>query len=186
MEDTTYMKPLFRLPGLLFLFFSSCAFAAPHYGATFSYVLSGKEPTTLKGYQMMVSYDPDRFKWRQFNIYFDAGFSHFWVTDTPYYTTLNAYSIAPVVHYNFKRRGPFQPFLEFSIGIAYLNHTRLQDRNLGIHFAFQDRAGIGVLLGKKDEFSLGVHAVHYSNASLSDHNQGITAPLVLDIGYRFL
>jgi lipid A 3-O-deacylase len=66
-----------------------------------------------------------------------------------------------------------------------LNHTRLDDRNLGIHFAFQDRFGIGAFLGASDNISLGVHAVHYSNAHLSIHNSGITIPLVLDIGYRF-
>ncbi len=71
----------------------------------------------------MLNYDPQLFKWRQFNIYFDGGFSHFWITNTPYYTTVNIYSIAPVVRYTFRRRGPLFPYLELSIGVAYLNHT---------------------------------------------------------------
>src|SRR5260221_6987477 len=111
------------------LFFFICAllphftFAAPYYGATISYALIAKEPPNLKAWQFMLNYDPQRFKWRQFNVYFDGGFSHLWDTKTPYYTTLNIYSIAPVIRYSFKKRGPFQPFLELSIGLSYLNHT---------------------------------------------------------------
>lgn len=171
----------------LVLFFSLplLSFAAPYYGGTFSYSVVTKEPPYLHGYQFMFSYDPDRFKWRKFNVYFDGGFSHFWITNTPYYTTVNIYSVAPVIRYIFRRRGPYLPYLEISIGIAYLNHTRLDNRNLGIHFSFQDRMGVGVFLGTCEQFSIGLHAVHYSNARLSAHNSGITVPVVLDISYRF-
>ncbi|HEX4045236.1 MAG TPA: acyloxyacyl hydrolase [Gammaproteobacteria bacterium] len=157
---------------------------SPRYGATFSYVAKGLEPTSLHGFQFMLLYDPHWY-WKQFNLYFDGGFSHFWVTDTPYYTTLNIYSIAPVLRYSFKKYGAVLPYVELSIGVAYLNHTRLDHRNLGMHFAFQDRVGVGIALGKKEQFSLGMHAVHYSNASLCSRNSGITAPLVVDMGYRF-
>lgn len=174
----------FNLFALLILL-PSLGIAAPHFGATLSYALVTKEPPSLHGYQVMLNYDPQRFKWRRFNLYFDGGFSHFWVTNTPYYTNVNIYSVAPVVRYTFKRRGPLLPFLELSIGFAYLNHTHLDSRNLGIHFAFQDRMGIGALIGPSERLSLGVHAVHYSNAHLSEHNSGITVPLVLDVGYRF-
>ena len=163
----------------------SCAYATPYYGANLSYVALAHEPEHLHGYQLMLNYDPQRFKWRQFNIYFDGGFSHFWVNNTPYYTTVNIYSVAPVIRYTFKRRGPVLPYLELSIGAAYLNHTRIENRNLGIHFSFQDRMGIGALLGASENVSIGVHAVHYSNAHLSSKNSGITVPLVLDVGYRF-
>jgi hypothetical protein len=178
-----YLKRRFLL--LLFLFSPSILYAAPHYGATFSYAAIGLEPPTIRGYQLMLSYDPQRFQWRKFNIYFDGGFSHFWITRTPYYTNLNIYSIAPVVRYTFKQDSAFSPYLELSIGLAYLNHTHLDSRNLGIHFAFQDRAGIGVSFGTTQQFSIGVHAVHYSNAHLSSRNSGITIPLDIDIGFRF-
>lgn len=170
---------------LLVLLLPRLCIAAPYYGATLSYAAITKEPPSLHGYQLMLNYDPQRFKWRQFNVYFDGGFSHFWITSTPYYTNLNIYSVAPVIRYTFKRRGPLLPYLELSIGLSYLNHTRLDNRNLGIHFAFQDRMGIGAFLGASDQVSIGLHAVHYSNAHLSEHNSGITVPLVLDIGYRF-
>lgn len=169
----------------ILLFIAGFCWAVPYYGANFSYAVITREPSHLNGYQLMLNYDPERFLWRQFNVYFDGGFSHFWVNNTPYYTTVNIYSIAPVVRYTFKKHGPLLPYLEFSIGLAYLNHTHLDDRNLGIHFTFQDRMGVGALLGTSERLSFGLHAVHYSNARLSSHNSGITVPLVLDVGYRF-
>ena len=159
--------------------------ATAYYGANFSLPVISKEPTPLYGYQFMLNYDPQRFQWRQFNIYFDGGFSHFYQNQTPYYSTINIYSIAPVVRYTFKKHGPLHPYLELSVGFAYLNHTHIEKRNLGIHFAFQDRMGIGALLGASENISFGVHALHYSNSHLSSHNSGISIPLVFDIGYRF-
>lgn len=170
---------------ILFSLSSTYSFSQPRYGANFSYAVKTSEPPSLHGYQLMLNYDPQSLTWRQFNIYFDGGISHFWVTDTPYYTTLNIYSLAPVIRYTFKKRGPILPYLELSIGVAYLNHTRLDNRNLGMHFAFQDRMGVGFLLGASEQLSIGVHTVHYSNAHLADHNSGVTVPVAFDVGYRF-
>jgi hypothetical protein len=169
---------------LVLLLMPNLSSASSHFGGTLSVPAVAKEPSTVHGYQLMLNYDPDRFKWRQFNVYFDGGFSRFW-TNTTYNSSINIYSMAPVVRYTFHRRGPVLPFLELSVGLSYLNQTRLENRNLGIHFAFQDRMGIGALFGRSENLVLGVHAVHYSNAHLSNHNSGITVPLVLDVGYRF-
>lgn len=184
-----HIRDSFKLRSYLLAFLlllpPSLTFAAPYYGANFSYAAISSEPSNLHGYQLMLNYDPQCFKWRQFNIYFDGGFSHFWENYTPYYTTVNIYSAAPVIRYTFKKHGPFLPYLELSIGVAYLNHTHIDDRNLGMHFSFQDRMGVGAFLGTSERVSIGVHAVHYSNAHLSEHNSGITVPVVLDVGYRF-
>jgi hypothetical protein len=159
--------------------------AAPYYGANFSYAAEAQSPSDLHGYQLMLNYDPQRFKWRRFNILFEGGLAHFWVNNTPYYSTVNIYSIAPIIRYTFRKRGPFLPYLDLSIGVAYLNHTRLDHQNMGIHFAFQDQIGIGALLGTSEQVSIGLHAVHFSNAHLAHRNSGITIPLMIDIGYRF-
>lgn len=172
------------LLAFLTILLPSLCFSAPYYGGTFSYAAVAKDPSNLHGYQLMLNYDPQRFKWRQFNVYFDGGFSNFWVHGGPY-SSVNIYSVAPVIRYTFKRRGPILPYLELSVGVSYINHTHISDRNLGIHFAFQDRMGIGALLGASEKVSVGVHAVHYSNAHLAKNNSGITVPLVLDVGYRF-
>lgn len=160
------------------------SFSAPYYGFTYSNALVDKNPPHLGGFQTMVSYDPQRFQWRKFNLLFDGGFSRFWV-NTPQYNALNIYSIAPIIRYTFKQRGPFHPFVDLSIGASWMTKTRMSNKNYGIHFAFQDRVGIGTFLGASEQFSFGFHVLHYSNAHLSSHNSGITVPVVLDIGYRF-
>lgn len=169
----------------IFFLLPSFSNAAPHYGATASYLLVSREISSLNGYQFMLKYDPDRFKWGSLNVYFDGGFSQFWDNSTRNYTTLNIYSAAPVVRYTFEKCGPIVPYLEVSIGLAYLNHTHLSHRNLGMHFAFQDRAGIGILIGRTEQLSIGLHAAHYSNAHLCGHNSGFTLPLIIDFGIRF-
>src|SRR5690606_6866279 len=125
------------------------------------------------------------YHWRQFNVYVDGGYSHFYQNQSPHNSSISIYSVAPVVRYTFKRHGPVLPFLELSVGFAYMNQTRLENRNLGIHFAFQDRMGLGALLGMSEKVTIGVHALHYSNSHLAAHNSGISIPLVLDVGYRF-
>lgn len=176
-------KLLVTLSALFLPGFSYATDGVPSYGVTASYAAYSSEPTVLHGYQLMLNYDPQRFKWRQFNVYFDGGFSHFW--GNPPNSTINIYSAAPVIRYTFKKHGIVHPYLELSVGLSYLNHTRISNRNQGIHFAFQDRMGIGTFLGKSEQYTVGIHAVHYSNAHLSEHNSGISLPLVLDVGYRF-
>ena len=174
---------LFRLLGLML--FPNLLYATPYYGAQASYIVVPKEPSNIHGYQLMLNYDPGNLHWNKVSLYFDGGFSHFWVTNTPYYRTINIYSVAPVMRYHFQGTPYFEPFLELSVGLSYLNHTHLDSRNLGIHFAFQDRLGIGAFLGADQHVTAGVHAVHYSNAHLSSRNSGLTALVVFDLGYRF-
>lgn len=171
------------LIGLMLLQTSSLA--ASYYGANFSLPVISSEPDSLRGFQLMLNYDPQIYQWRQFNIYFDGGFSYFSQTRTDHNTAINIYSIAPIVRYTFQQHGPVQPYFELSIGLSYINRTRIENRNLGIHFAFQDRAGIGALIGGSERFTIGAHVLHYSNSHLSSHNSGISIPLVFDIGYRF-
>jgi hypothetical protein len=170
---------------LFLAFFPLKGIASSYYGGTFSYVEFAKEPLNLHGYQFLLNYDPQCFQWRQFNLYFDGGVAQLWITNRPYYTTLTVYSLSPIVRYSFKKRGPFSPYLEMSIGLAYLNHTRLDDRNFGMHPSIADRLGAGFYIGSKQQFSLGIHTAHYSNAHLADYNSGITIPMEIDIGYRF-
>ena len=174
----------------LIIFLPALSFAQPYYGARISYAAYADNPHP-NGMQFMLFYDPQRFQWRQFNVYFDGGYSRFWTSGKSlHYTAINILSAAPVIHYTFIRRGPVLPYLELSIGAAYLDQTRLDftyrnQRNFGVHFAFQDRFGFGVSFGKQDQFSLGIHIVHYSNAGISENNAGLTAPLNVDFTYRF-
>lgn len=168
----------------IFFLLPSLSSAASPFGASASYVLSSREISSLNGLQFMINYHPELFVWCQWSLYFDGGFSHFWVTNTPHHSTLNIYSVAPVLRYTMPEYLPVCPYIEASIGLAYLNHTRLDNRNLGIHFAFQDRLGVGVRFGETKQLSVGFHIAHYSNAHFSGHNSGFTLPAVFDVGIR--
>lgn len=169
---------LLLMPGL------SLASTPPYFGIRLSDVIESNEPPNAHGYQLMMTYDPQRFQWRKFNIYFDGGFTHIWLNHGRN-TALSIFSAAPVIHYTFRQRGCLLPYIELSIGLSYLNRTRFDDRNLGMHFSFQDRIGVGAVFGSAGQYSLGIHMLHYSNAHLSSHNSGVSFPIVLDFGYRF-
>jgi len=180
----TSMRKLITILLLVSTFHTTNAYAS--YGASFNFPLETSTPPYLRGYQLMLNYDPKTIVWHGFDLYFDAGFSRFWVSNQTNHKSLNIYSIAPVVRYSFKKYGQITPYLELSIGASYLSKTRLDGRNLGIHFAFQDRGGFGALWAiNNQQLSFSLHAIHYSNARMSEHNSGITVPLALDIGYQF-
>ena len=177
---------------LLFLFglFScfSSAFAAIDYskmGGSFYYALITQDPENLHGYRAALWYEPKSLVWPHTHIYFDAGIGHWWVHNATKHPSLNIYSASPVLRYYFKDHTYFYPFLELSIGVAYLSQTYINHNNLGMHFAFQDRFGIGTLLGKEKRVAVALSAMHYSNASMSKWNAGMTIPLLLDVEYRF-
>lgn len=155
-------------------------------GVTVSLPVITKDPDNLHGFNFGLWYDPETLSWRQFHLYFDVLGAHYWVKGqaTPYHN-LNILAAAPVVRYVFNSHFGVTPYLELSIGPAYLSNTRFANRNLGMHFAFQDRGGIGLTMGQRQQFALGVHAVHYSNGSLCSNNSGITIPMMVDFSYKF-
>jgi hypothetical protein len=158
---------------------------ASSYGVSLTYPAHSKAPENIHGLQAMLTYDPKCFTWRQFNIYFDGGISYFTVPDALQHRNIGIFSAAPVIRYRFKQRGPVKPYLDLSIGLAYLTQTHFDDHNLGVHYAFQDRIGAGVVMGDREQFSLGVSTIHYSNAHLSARNAGITILLMLNAAYTF-
>lgn len=174
--------------GLSSLFFQALPQTAIAWneGISISVPVITKDPENLHGISASVWYDPETLVWRQFHLYFDLVGAHYWVSgaDTAYHD-INIIAVSPVVRYLFKEHFNVTPYLEFSIGPSYLSNTRFANRNLGMHFSFQDRGGLGITMGKKQQFSLGMHIVHYSNGSLSSNNSGITIPLLLDASYKF-
>jgi len=155
-------------------------------GFTVSLPVITKDPENLHGLNAGLWYDPETLVWRQFHLYFDLLGAHYWVSGSsvPYHD-INIIAVSPVVRYLFKEHFTVIPYLELSVGLAYLSNTRFANRNLGMHFSFQDRGGVGLMMGQNKQFALGVHIVHYSNASLSSHNSGITIPLMVDASYKF-
>jgi len=172
-------------------FISTNAIAQPHkplYGLTYSHSISNgmdTVPVNMHGYRVGFWYQPETWQWRYLNIFMDLTFGHWWVNGSTPNKMVNSYALSPVFRFFLMKNNRFSPFIDASIGLTYLSRTRLGNRNLGMHFSFQDQLGIGVAIGRFQEFSVSLNAIHYSNASLCKHNSGITQPLNVSLQYGF-
>lgn len=79
-------------------------------------------------------------------------------------------SFSPVFVYQFRSES-WRPFVEFGIGAAAFSASRVGDRHLGSKLHFEDRLGVGIRPG--DGHALTLRAIHYSNASVKEPNDGI-------------
>jgi lipid A 3-O-deacylase len=176
---------LCRFIFILSLFISPSVFSSQT-GIMLSYPLETKDPSDLQGYKGSFWYQPTSFEWGNSHLLLDASVGHWWVNHFPTNRELNIAAIAPVYRYfMLTDRYYLNPFIDISIGFAYLSETRFADRNLGMHFSFQDQLGLGASFGPQHRLFASVYGVHYSNGSLSSMNAGITIPIMLNVGYRF-
>jgi lipid A 3-O-deacylase len=168
------------------LLFSMNTFAAGlQFGVTLPIIVNGKDPDGVHGYHAMAWYQPESLIWPKVDVYFTAGYGYYWAHGATHHRSLDILAVAPVLRYYFAKTTYVDPYAELSIGPSYLSQTRFDDRNLGMHFAFQDIIGLGALLGKEKRLNISLSAMHYSNGSLCSMNAGITMPLMLNIGYKF-
>ena len=99
--------------------------------------------------------------------YWDASYTYWDGESTASNHTL---SFSPVFVYEFAGER-VRPYLELGIGLAAFENTQLEGRDLGSSFQFEDRIGAGLRFGQGHE--IGLRAIHYSNASLKQPNDGI-------------
>ena len=94
-------------------------------------------------------------------------------------------SFAPVFVYGFKQRSNgLQPYIDFSLGVAYVTETKIDENDLGLHFQFDSRIGLGLRFGNDQRHDLSVSYRHISNAGLDSDNDGFDT-LVGAYTYRF-
>ncbi len=79
-------------------------------------------------------------------------------------------SFSPVLVYEFAGDS-VKPYIEAGIGVAVFAHTEVEDNKLGSAFQFEDRFGVGLRFAGGHE--VGIRATHYSNAGISDPNDGV-------------
>lgn len=99
--------------------------------------------------------------------YWDAGYTY-WEGDET--SSNHSLSFAPVFVYEFGG-GSVKPYIEAGIGVAAFAHTKLESNELGSSFQFEDRIGFGLRFAGGHE--VGIRAIHYSNAGLSQPNDGV-------------
>ena len=155
-------------------------------GAKLTVPLISQDPSHFHGYRGSIWFQPNCLTGSRVSLLFDAGAGHWWSNATSIGTrSLNIYTISPVVRFYLSKNNYISPFLDLSIGLAWLSETRLADRRFGMHFSFQDEASLGVALGASQRLFLSFSMLHYSNGSLAKTNAGITVPLLINLGYRF-
>jgi lipid A 3-O-deacylase len=76
------------------------------------------------------------------------------------------------------------PYVELGIGASWLTRKEIGGRDLGMHYQFEDRFGLGVRFGENREYDIGYKAIHFSNAYMGPSNHGINLH-VLSLGYWF-
>lgn len=178
------IRKLLLAMALCVISFSVFAETTP-YDITFTYPLAPEVPNDLHGYRFAVGYQPKALIWEKVRIYFDLSFGHWWVPGANVNQSISIYALAPMIRYYVIKESFISPFIEFSVGPAYTTRTRIDSRNLGMHFTFQDQLGVGFAFGKEQKLAVSLSALHYSNASTCAHNSGITVPLLLNINYLF-
>lgn len=77
------------------------------------------------------------------------------------------------------------PYLEGGVGAHVLSESSVSDqRRFGGAFQFASHVGVGVRFGPKQRFDLGYQFQHFSNAGISEPNNGINFHQIR-LGYWF-
>ncbi|WP_188982897.1 acyloxyacyl hydrolase [Pseudomonas matsuisoli] len=129
---------------------------------------TGQSSTTAR---LGLQFDFNRSWWQtdtgRLTGYWDAGYT-FWKGDDR--SDNHSLSLAPVFVYEFNGDS-VKPYIEAGIGIAGFSRTHVEDRDLGSAFQFEDRIGAGLRFA--GGHSLGIRAIHYSNAGIKGPNDGV-------------
>ncbi|PCI37704.1 MAG: hypothetical protein COB50_03495 [Thiotrichales bacterium] len=143
------------------------------------------KPDSLRGGRISFRWHPKQLVWKYLSIYMDTSFAQ-WRNNFKHNKNLSIFAIAPVFRVNITSyNSSILPYLEGSVGLSIMTKHYIGHRNLGSRFAFQDLMGFGVLFGKRHQFSLSYHFLHYSNASIWPPNEGIDVKYLITFAYRF-
>ncbi|WP_437884090.1 acyloxyacyl hydrolase [Pseudomonas sp. LRF_L74] len=100
--------------------------------------------------------------------YWDLGYTY-WDGDKS--ASNHTLSFAPVFVYEFAGQR-VKPYIEAGIGVAGFANTEVEGNKLGSAFQFEDRLGVGLRFSGQE---VGLRAIHYSNAGISNPNDGVEA-----------
>ena len=104
------------------------------------------------------------------------------VFSTPTYNKLSVVSAAAVLRLS--KRFIYPIYLDLGIGLARMSKKEIATRQLGSKVLFEDRLGVGILLGNRRQIEIGYRVLHFSNAYLAKKNQSLNVHLLV-VGYWF-
>lgn len=87
---------------------------------------------------------------------------------------LTGIGLAPVFRYTGAAQGAVRPYVEGAIGAHYFSGVRLSNaKRMGTRFEFGDHVGVGLAIGEKPGLDIAYRFQHFSNASISNYNEGV-------------
>jgi lipid A 3-O-deacylase len=157
--------------------FCLAALAAALLGNSFSVQAAGVEfgvgqtSDSTMTYRLGMQSDWDKSWWQtdvgRLTGYWSGAYT-FWDGDKE--ASNHSLSFSPVLVYEFAGDS-VKPYVEAGIGVALFAHTQVEDNKLGSAFQFEDRFGVGLRFAGGHE--VGIRATHYSNAGISNPNDGV-------------
>lgn len=97
-----------------------------------------------------------------------------------------AFSAYPLFRFTLLRTPAADFYASYSVaGPTLITSKRLDGRDLGTHFTFQDLLGVGTYFGKRRNLLAEVSIGHFSNGNLFAENPGTKVPLTLNLGVAF-
>lgn len=187
-KDKEVMRMRLLITSLLLMISIHAAAMSGHMGGTFSYrskdIQHRGEPNDVYGFRGAVWYEAEKAHHKLLHVYWDASVAHWRSHKNLAHTSINIFALAPIFRLYLIETDILSPYVEASVGPAYLSKTQFANQKLGVRFTFQDTGGIGVAFGKDKRYEAGIHVVHYSNAEISSTNQGITVPFMFRVVAR--
>lgn len=178
------MNKLFKILGLGVLG-ASVSLAVQADGLDGIKVAVGDGSESSDVYQIAVLSDfGQSFFDNKLKLHWETGYTH-WSADSGANQDIDVFSISPIFTYELGSADQgYVPYVDFSIGIAYLSDTEIGSKKLGQHFQFDDRLSVGVRFGGELEHDVALGVRHVSNASMDDDNDGFDA-VSLAYSFRF-
>lgn len=170
-------KKLFHLLCAVILFtYGSFSYAA--YGASLGFGGGSQDVDTYR-INLQKTWDGvcNTAVGNRFGGFWEVAFTKLSTNRVPTHTNDQIFSGSAVVR--LKQNIWLPVYLDLGFGLAYAEHQEIGSRDLGSNALFEERLGLGVLLGKKQQFEIGYRFVHYSNAYLAAINQGLNLHMII-------
>lgn len=148
-------------------------------------VISEGDSAGVYGARVAARYLPDDWRWQKVDIFMSGSLAYWRTSNNAPNKNITIAAVAPVLRYYVWAQQTYQPFIEGSVGAAYFSRLKFNNRDLGIHFTFQDMLGFGATFGSQKRWSASLRIMHYSNAGIAKSNGGLTVPMVFSVGYTF-
>jgi len=136
-------------------------------------------------YGFTVDYERNVFHTKK-RFAFDLGVSaSSWKSDGQevVFRTFSAY---PLLRFFLVRSKPADVYFRYSLaGPTVVSPSRIDGRDTGGRFTFQDALGFGAYLGSRRRWNGEIGIKHYSNGNIFPSNAGIKIPLTLSLGFAF-